>query len=216
MQQNDSERAIQEQQHLPREFTGVADPLLFEGDAQPGLELLLVRRPDPDRRVARQIGKLGGGAQEAAAAPFRMPRRARQVAEDRCDLVRQSTFSLVEPPFEQRQIGLVARGEIGRNQIVLALEVIVQRPLGQPGLLGHRIDAHGPDALAVEQRAGGGDNALTGRIGRSSHDADVYRPVNIHNGAVRLSLRQLAALSETMTCPEPFCSISATASRCSR
>jgi DsbC/DsbD-like thiol-disulfide interchange protein len=79
--------------------------------------------------MARHVGEFGRGAQEAAAFPLRMPRRARQVAEDALDLRRQAVVGLCKPLPEQREIGLVAASEIRRHQIILAAEVVVQRAL---------------------------------------------------------------------------------------
>ena len=90
MQKHDGERTIEQQHDLPRELHGVADACRCKGDAQPVFELLLVRGADLDRRMPGQIGQLGRGAQKAAALPFRMPRRAGEVAEDAFHLVKRA------------------------------------------------------------------------------------------------------------------------------
>jgi hypothetical protein len=74
MQQHHCERAVEQQQHLPRQLRGRCDAFGCEGLTQPGLELLLVRGADLDGRMPGQIGELGRGAQEAAATPFRVSR----------------------------------------------------------------------------------------------------------------------------------------------
>ena len=56
-----------------------------------------------------------------------------------------------EPSLEQGEIGLIAGSEVGGNQIVLALEMIVERLLGDARLLGDRIHADGADAFLIEQ-----------------------------------------------------------------
>ena len=156
-------------------------PVRRKNPAQPLLKFLLVRGADLHRGMAGHVGEFGRCPQEAAALPFRMSRRACQVTEDRLDLRRQASLRLREPLPEQREIGLVAAGEIGRDQIVLALEMIIQRPLGDTGLRRHRIDADAADAVIVEQRVRRRDDALACRDAGSCHGADVYRPVNIHN-----------------------------------
>ena len=124
--------------------------------------------------MAGHIGELGRGAQEAAALPLRMPRRAREVPEDRLDLCGQTALGLREPFSEQREVRLVARGEIGGDQVVLALEVVIQRALGEAGLGRDLVDADAADAFIVEQRARRLDDTLAGRLGGSRHTAYVY------------------------------------------
>ena len=60
---------------------------------------------------------------------------------------------------------MVARGEIGGDQVVLALEVIIQRALGEAGLGRDLVDADAADAFIVEQRARRLDDTLAGRLG---------------------------------------------------
>jgi hypothetical protein len=91
-----------------------------------------------------------------------MARISGEMRKDRLHFRRDLAVGLVEPALEQRQIRLVAHLEIGRDQIVLAAEVVIQRALGEAGFLGHRIDAHRADSLTVEQLAGGRDDALAG------------------------------------------------------
>jgi hypothetical protein len=102
--------------------------------------------------MAGHVGEFDRGAQEAAALPLRMPRRTGEVAEDALDLGRQAVLALGEPLLEQRQIGLVAAGEIGRYLVVLAPEMILQRALSDAGFRRHRVDADAPYAVIVEQR----------------------------------------------------------------
>src|SRR5262249_61076663 len=51
--------------------------------------------------------------------------------------------------------GGAVRVEALGDEPVLAAELLVQRALGNAGLLAHQIDADGPDALPVEQVGGG-------------------------------------------------------------
>src|SRR5215207_5784004 len=98
-----------------------------------------------------------------------MPRGAGEVAKDALDLSRQPVVGLREPLPEQREIGLIAGSKIRRDEIVLALEMIIQRSLGDAGLRRHRIDADAPDAVVVEQRVRRRNNALTRRDAGSCH-----------------------------------------------
>jgi hypothetical protein len=97
---------------------------------------------------------------------------------------------------EQREIGLIARGKIRRDEIVLALEMIIQRSLGDAGLRRHGIDADAPDAVIVEQRIRRRDDAFAGWNCGSCHGPYVYRPVNIHNGGGRLGCGNTPILAE--------------------
>jgi hypothetical protein len=98
-----------------------------------------------------------------------MSRRTGKVAKDPFDLCRQPVVGLGEPLLEQRKIGLVAAGKIGRHEIVLALEMIVERPLGDAGLRRHGVDAHAPDAVSIEELARRRNDAFACRGPRSCH-----------------------------------------------
>src|SRR6266436_1698628 len=136
-----------------------------------------------------------------------MPGGTGQILEDGLDPGRQAATALGEPALEQRQIGLVPATEIGRDQIVLAVEMIIQRALGDAGGRRHRVDAHALDALAVEQLARRSDDALTCIGFGSCHAGYVYRPVNIHN--MRRIVRWLAAEpGRPPPCRTACCSIS--------
>ncbi len=81
--------------------------------------------------------------------PFHFGCRAERARcrEDRLDLRRSHRLGLREPFPEQREVGLVARDEIGGDQVVLALEVIIQRALGEAGPGGDLVDADAADAF---------------------------------------------------------------------
>lgn len=159
MDQHDREGAVHQQHDLARELGrgGGAMGGAFAGE--PALEAGLVARADLDGGVAGQGGELGGGAQEAAALPARMAGGAGEVDEDRRDLVRQTAFGLLEPAGHQPEIGLVARFQIGGDELVLAGEMIIERALGHAGLFGDGVDADGADALAIKQLARRFDDA---------------------------------------------------------
>ena len=101
-----------------------------------------------------------------------MARRLGELKEDAAYLFRQSAFGAGEPLRKQREIRLVAAMQIGRNQIVLALEVVIERPLGDAGFFRHGVHADAPDAFTVEQLARRRDDALT--CGRFHAGSDVY------------------------------------------
>jgi len=167
VEQDDGESPVEQQNDLPRQFARgiIACSRRLEAGAQPVLDALLMRLADGDGRMTRQMHQFHRGSQEAAALPFGMPHRLAEIAEDALDLVGDVAIGLGEPALKERQIGLIADIEISRDQIVLAAKMIIERPLGDAGLFGHRIDADSADALAIEQLAGGFDDALTGGHG---------------------------------------------------
>ena len=73
--------------------------------------------------------------------------------------------------LRSRKVRLVSRFQIRRDQIVLATEMVIERPLGQARLLSDGIDADGADSLGVKELAGRLDNSIAcGHIG-SGHTA---------------------------------------------
>lgn len=89
--------------------------------------------------------------------------RGGKLSEDALHLVGCRALRLGEPALEQRQIRLVARFQIRRDQVVFATEMVIERPLGQPRLFGNGVDADGADSLGVEELAGCFDDALACR-----------------------------------------------------
>lgn len=120
MQQNDGERAIEQQDDLPSELRRFRlDSGRLERNLQPGLDPLLVFNPDFHGWMARHIGEFRRGAQEAAALPFRMAGRAGEIAKDALHLIRRLARRFRVPALEQREVRLVARLQIGPDEIVL-------------------------------------------------------------------------------------------------
>ena len=66
--------------------------------------------------------------------------RLGKVHENRLHLVRDTTIRCIEPYLIKRQIGLIARCEVGRDEVILALEMVIERLFGDPGFLCHGID----------------------------------------------------------------------------
>ena len=109
--------------------------------------------------------------------------------KDRLDFLGRAAVFLFEPSLVGIEIGLIAIGQIGLDQVVLALEVVVERAFGDACLLGHCVDADRAYALAVEEPVGGGDDTFAGR--QSFHEIYVYRLVSIHNGSIRELSRKM-------------------------
>ena len=106
--------------------------------------------------IAGWPGRLASSAEvRRKPQPFHLgwPRIPRELAEDRLHLGGQRGRRPRRTSAGTAPVRLIARGEIGRDQIVLAAEMIIQRALGEAGLFRHRIDADGADALAVKQLA---------------------------------------------------------------
>ena len=108
------------------------------------------------------VGQFTNGAQKATTAPFGMFSRFCDPFENRQGFFRQAALRLFEPDPECIQIRLIARLQIGGYQIVLALEMVVNRLLGDACLFRHSIDADGPNAVAVKQMIGCIQYALFG------------------------------------------------------
>ena len=104
--------------------------------------------------MAWQICELGRCAQEAAAPPARILGVLPKLFEDSTDSARSRRPALRNHALVTAQGRQITFLEIGRDQVVLAGEVIVERALGHAGRLGDSVNPNGPDALAVEQSVG--------------------------------------------------------------
>ena len=124
--------------------------------------------------MAGQVGEFRRGAQETAALPAGTFGPRGQLFEDRGDAIGHVTPRFGEPPAVGIEIGLVAVVEIGGDQIILALEMVIERTLGDTRLLRDRIDADGADALAIEQAVGRFDDALASGDFGLGHAPKVY------------------------------------------
>lgn len=94
-----------------------------------------------------------------------------QIGEDRLDLAIGTAFGGVEPAGHLLQIRLVAAIEISGDQVVLALEMIVKRALGEACLFGDGIDADAANPFSIEQLRRGIDNTFAGRAELLGHGA---------------------------------------------
>ncbi len=81
------------------------------------------------------------------------------VGEDALEPVERAEDLLARRRVGRRDLA-EARREIGRDQRVLGRVVVVQRSLADAGLGRHGVDAHGADALRIEQLVGCGEDAL--------------------------------------------------------
>src|SRR5438309_762000 len=102
--------------------------------------------------------------------------RHRGVSTDFPSLVKRlRTLSATVPSVSanQRILEIERRLVPGRNgfgdELVLAGEVIVERFLGDAGLLGDGVHAHRPDALAIEQARRRNDDLLACAVTVSGH-----------------------------------------------
>jgi len=59
------------------------------------------------------------------------------------------------------QTRLVLGEQIGRDQFILAGEVIIERAFCHPGLFGNSIYTHAADALGIKQLGGNVDDVLS-------------------------------------------------------
>lgn len=176
VEQRHRKGAIQQQHDLPGERQAIPNSLTLDHATNPAFKPFLVRSTHFDSGVTGHMREFRCRAKKAASSPFWVARGAREMDENAPDLLGESALGLVEPTLEKGEIRLVSAVEIGSDEIVLAAEVIVERPLGDPGLLGNSVHADATDTLAVKQLACSGDDALSRGSRVACH---VYRPVNI-------------------------------------
>ncbi len=143
MEQNDGEAPVEEQQDLPRERFRVHDPFCLEHLPEPLLELFLCAAPIRIAGCPRHAGEFGGGAQEAAALPFRMSGDAGKIEEDALNFRCHVAFGFAEPFPEELEVRLIAPLEIAAIRSSLAFEVIIERSLRHAGRLGDGVHADG-------------------------------------------------------------------------
>jgi len=162
IEQHDREAAVQEQTKLLRERVGVPDPGCIKDGAQPLLEPRLVQICGFECGMAGHHDEFSRRPQEPTALPVRTSRGGGEVGEDCPNLLRGVAVRCIEPLFECVEIWLVPPFEIRLDEFVLALEMIIERTLGDPGLGRDRIDADRTDALLVEKRRSRLDDLRSG------------------------------------------------------
>ncbi len=91
------------------------------------------------------------------------------MAENARNLLGGIALRFLEPAFEESKVRLVARLQMGGDQVVLATEMIVERALGDAGLFGDGIDADRTNAVAMEKPSGGLKDAFACRLGAVFH-----------------------------------------------
>ncbi len=170
MEQHDGKRAVEEQHDPARERQGIiAGSCLREDRSEPAFDPLLMGARRNQGWVAGKVDKFERGAQKAAALPFGVACRLRQMAKNTGNLLCDIAFRFLEPAFEESKVRLVARLEMGGDQVILAAEMIVERALGDAGLFGDGIDADRTDTVAMKKLSGGLKNAFACRLGTVSH-----------------------------------------------
>src|SRR5262249_29145916 len=107
------------------------------------------------------------------ALPFGMARHAREICEDRRDLLVRAPLGRLEPAGHLLEVRLVTAVEIGGEQVVLALEVVVERALGMPGLFGHGVAAAAAAAFGIEKFRRRVDETLAGGIWLLAHPSSI-------------------------------------------
>ena len=147
------------------------------------LEHRLVPARDGTGGMPGQVGKLDDEAREARTGPARLVRPHRKIAKQRVDDVLGGAAKPVAKRAESGERQMMLRFEHGGQQLILALEMIVERALGDRRGRGDLVHADARIALAAKQRVGRIENALLGSA-RESRGIDmppnVYRVVNLH------------------------------------
>src|SRR5690348_9203324 len=109
--------------------------------------------------MARQVGEPGRGGREVPAAQEGFLAVLPQLLEDSANLPRRWLSRLRNQTLIAAQGWKIALLQIGSDQVVLAGEVIVERPFSYPGGLRDGVYTDGTDALAVEKLVGRRDQA---------------------------------------------------------
>jgi hypothetical protein len=178
VEQRHREGAIQQKHDLPGERQAIPNSLAFNHATNPVFKPFLVGGTHLDSGVTGHMREFRRRAKKAASSPLWVSGGGSEMDENAAHLLGKSALGLVEPAPEKGEVRLVSAVEIGSDEIVLAAEVIVKRPLGDAGLLGNSVHADATDTLAVKQLACSGDDALSRWNRVACH---VYRPVNIQS-----------------------------------
>jgi hypothetical protein len=108
----------------------------------------------------RRVGELGQRVEERTSAGVGLAPGLQRV--ERCSDGLAGVVTGVDGGTDDRSPALVAFCEVGRDEVVLRAELVVQSPLGHAGVLGDEVHADRRDAAVVEQLLGGRQHAAAG------------------------------------------------------
>src|SRR5215469_4181455 len=164
--------AVEDDDQLVGKELGICGLATFGLAGEVAAELELVVAGDLPGWVAG-VGQFGGGVDEWAAAECLRRRPSAQAVEYCQDLLAGRGAGVFGRNVVADDGGAVRIEALG-DEPVLAAELLVQRALGNAGLLADQIDADGPDALPVEQVGGGVQQPLArGGPGGRGHIAQL-------------------------------------------
>src|SRR5262249_37354469 len=107
-------------------------------------------------------GEFRGTPHDGATLPSRVGRCFGNRFKNRDDFVGYLSTNIPCSLSERRQNCFVPLIEIGSNERVLVIKIIIERRLGDPGAIDDRVDADAADSVRVKKLLGGGQNALAG------------------------------------------------------
>src|SRR6516164_6434717 len=145
--------AVEDDEQLVGKALGVFGLATFGLAGEVAAELELVVAGDLPSWVAG-VCQFGRGVDEWAAAEGLGRSPPAQAVEYRQDLLASRGGGVFGRHVLADDVSAVRIEALG-DEPALAAELLVQRALGNAGLLAHQIDADGPDALPVEQLASG-------------------------------------------------------------
>src|SRR5688572_15396349 len=130
--------------------------------------------------MALQVGKLHGQASIAGALETRAARPFAEPREEDVDrplkIARQPAPPMADAGKREFRVGLQGGGE----EIVLAAEVVVERPLGYAGPRGDRVEPDAGETVPIEELVGGLQDGPASLIGGPLLDpVHVYRGVSL-------------------------------------
>jgi hypothetical protein len=122
-----------------------------------------------------EVGELGDGVDERAAAEEVLSRQVAQPGKDSQDLLPGRQARVVAGAEVPPDDLLAPRVKGVGDELLLAAELLVQRPLGHARRLAHQVNPDRADAVAVEQVGGGVNKPLAGRrAGHVCHGREAY------------------------------------------
>ena len=151
MNEDQRETTLDEQRDVPRQIAWASDAVLGKLLGEPALDGGFVTARRRPRRMPRQVGELHRDPGEARSLPRGLLGPGHEFGEDDLDRGRRIAGSLAGSALDAREHDLVLDVEHGGQERVLALIVIVERALRDPGGLGDGIHAGSREAVPVEE-----------------------------------------------------------------
>ncbi|TIT43147.1 MAG: FAD-binding oxidoreductase [Mesorhizobium sp.] len=163
--------ALDQQEQLSRPLAGRRHLRLGKQARQLPFHQRLVLARHRARGMAVKVGELDREASEARSRPARLGRPCGQSLEQLVDQLLGAARQVDAVGLELGEGALVLRGEHRRQQRVLAVEMVVERLLGDAGGDRDLVHADAEEPAAAKQLVGRLQYRWSGLVGRSGHGA---------------------------------------------